>query len=279
MSMSSAAGSHAKTSALPEKAQGSPEQGPVFGTSSLGSLARYDPATLSWRTSQLSLLEEWTLFSGRFPRSGMTQSGTLFQLQPLALRTEGNGCGSWPTPQASDAKRGPDARDRPGSGGPNLLHAARTYPTPTADACIGSAPTPEMAERFRRKGRSGSFVEAVAAVMFPTPSASMMPCEGTVRLARKAWLDGHATLEEASAIAGRDVRAKQGKVPAMLPTPTVQDASNNGGPSQHKRNSLPLNAVAGGALNPTWVEWLMGFPLGWTDCGASETRSFRKSSK
>ena len=23
--------------------------------------------------------------------------------------------------------------------------------------------------------------------------------------------------------------------------------------------------VAGGALNPIWVEWLMGFPLNWTD--------------
>ena len=27
-----------------------------------------------------------------------------------------------------------------------------------------------------------------------------------------------------------------------------------------------------GKLNPTWVEWLMGFPLGWTDLDASETR-------
>jgi DNA (cytosine-5)-methyltransferase 1 len=23
-----------------------------------------------------------------------------------------------------------------------------------------------------------------------------------------------------------------------------------------------------GTLNPTWVEWLMGFPLGWTDLNA-----------
>jgi len=23
--------------------------------------------------------------------------------------------------------------------------------------------------------------------------------------------------------------------------------------------------LAGGALNPMWVEWLMGWPLGWTD--------------
>ncbi len=26
-----------------------------------------------------------------------------------------------------------------------------------------------------------------------------------------------------------------------------------------------------GALNPTWVEWLMGFPIGWTDLKHSET--------
>ena len=23
--------------------------------------------------------------------------------------------------------------------------------------------------------------------------------------------------------------------------------------------------MTGGQLNPTWVEWLMGFPIGWTD--------------
>ena len=32
-----------------------------------------------------------------------------------------------------------------------------------------------------------------------------------------------------------------------------------------------------GALNPTWVEWLMGFPLGWTDLEDSATPSSRKS--
>ena len=26
-----------------------------------------------------------------------------------------------------------------------------------------------------------------------------------------------------------------------------------------------------GALNPPWVEWLMGWPLGWTDLKPSET--------
>ena len=51
----------------------------------------------------------------------------------------------------------------------------------------------------------------------------------------------------------------------MWPTPTTQDGKNNGGKSQHMRNSKPLNAEVGGALNPQWVEWLMGYPIGWTD--------------
>jgi hypothetical protein len=31
-----------------------------------------------------------------------------------------------------------------------------------------------------------------------------------------------------------------------------------------------------GTLNPTWIEWLMGFPLGWTDCDALETPKFQQ---
>lgn len=60
------------------------------------------------------------------------------------------------------------------------------------------------------------------------------------------------------------------------PTPTVQDSSNNGAPSQMVRNTKPLNAEVGGPLNPQWVEWLMGWPIGWTDLGASAMDSFRQ---
>jgi hypothetical protein len=62
----------------------------------------------------------------------------------------------------------------------------------------------------------------------------------------------------------------------MWPTPTAQDAKNNGAPSQMERNTKPLNAEVGGALNPTWVEWLMGWPLGWTDCAVSATDKYRR---
>jgi len=60
------------------------------------------------------------------------------------------------------------------------------------------------------------------------------------------------------------------------PTPTAQDAANNGGPSQHERNSKPLNAAVGGSLNPTWVEWLMGWPIGWTSLRPLATDRFRQ---
>jgi hypothetical protein len=64
---------------------------------------------------------------------------------------------------------------------------------------------------------------------------------------------------------------------SMWPTPTAQDASNNGG--AYERNSLPLNALIGGPLNPTWVEWLMGYPTEWTALKPSATPSSRKSRK
>jgi len=49
---------------------------------------------------------------------------------------------------------------------------------------------------------------------------------------------------------------------AMWPTPQSRDWK--GSPSEkHKNYSLPREV--GGQLNPTWVCWLMGFPLDWLD--------------
>lgn len=62
----------------------------------------------------------------------------------------------------------------------------------------------------------------------------------------------------------------------MLPPLTCQDAKNNGTPSQAKRNSPLLNALAGGPLNPVWCEWFMGWPEGWTELKPLETDKFRQ---
>lgn len=72
----------------------------------------------------------------------------------------------------------------------------------------------------------------------------------------------------------------------MWPTPCASEArqgfqnrQNGKKGSQESLSTVVQGApasVAGGALNPTWVEWLMGWPLGWTDCAASATDKYRQ---
>ena len=58
------------------------------------------------------------------------------------------------------------------------------------------------------------------------------------------------------------------------PTPTSHNAKETNAPSESTRNTPTLAAQAGGHLNPMWVEWLMGWPLGWTDLKPLETDKF-----
>lgn len=61
-----------------------------------------------------------------------------------------------------------------------------------------------------------------------------------------------------------------------LPTPTARDwKSGKASPATMARNSRPLSKVIGGLLAPAFVEWLMGFPRGWTDCAPLATARFR----
>ena len=73
----------------------------------------------------------------------------------------------------------------------------------------------------------------------------------------------------------------------LWPTPRASDGA---GKSSHGRTwsttDRNLHTVmrelgeteTGGQLNPTWVEWLMGYPTGWTDLEDSETPLSHKSS-
>ena len=60
------------------------------------------------------------------------------------------------------------------------------------------------------------------------------------------------------------------------PTPTAHNAKETNAPSEAKRNEPTLASRAGGPLNPTWVEWLMGWPLEWTDLKPLEMDKFQE---
>ena len=63
----------------------------------------------------------------------------------------------------------------------------------------------------------------------------------------------------------------------LWPTPTRDGNYNRKGASATSGDGLAT--AVGGSLNPTWVEWLMGFPLGWTALKHWATPSSRKSQK
>lgn len=63
----------------------------------------------------------------------------------------------------------------------------------------------------------------------------------------------------------------------LLTTPCADDTGYRKG--KYAQGGTALSTQIGGQLNPTWVEWLMGFPLGWTALERSETPSSRKSRK
>jgi hypothetical protein len=68
----------------------------------------------------------------------------------------------------------------------------------------------------------------------------------------------------------------------IYPTPTARDYRAPGLPEKRQarmeERAQPLPEVIGGMLNPQWVEWLMGFPIGWTDCDVSAMQSCHNKS-
>jgi len=74
-----------------------------------GSYASYDRDSSLWRTSQISLYEDSTEFSGTLPRSGTMRNGRLYPRQTPELPTSAHDCSSWrwPTPIAADGAKVP----------------------------------------------------------------------------------------------------------------------------------------------------------------------------
>ena len=97
---------------------------------------------------------------------------------------------------------------------------------------------------------------------FHTPNTTGLDGGSNSRKALKKRMDMWPT----PCLPGNGGSNGKAKMKAMLwPTPTAHDAKETNAPSESNRNTPTLAAQAGGQLNPTWVEWIMGWPLEWTD--------------
>jgi hypothetical protein len=220
----------------PARALASLESVPGYGPSTPALLASYDRPTQSWRTSQLCLDGELSVFSETFPKSGMTRSGRLFLLPTLELPTLESESGLWPTPDA---------------GAFNISESPESFMA--------------RAERMGKKHSHATFKPplGVAVKMWPTPTS-------------RDYRSENCSQDYAEK---RNSEARGKSLPwmaKMFPTPRSSGITMGGGSNQRKA-AAARGTLVSGALNPTWVEWLMGFPLGWTVCDPSEMRSSRRS--
>jgi len=146
------ADSLARTSASPERAQESTAAAPACGPTWRGSLAKFDPASCSWKTAQLSLLEDLAESLETWPRSGLMLRGECFPLLTLEHRTVESGSGLWPTPTSTLGSHGGLVTPSKAREGGTLIEAvsSRMWPTPTAsdNRNRGTTQTPAIARRI-----------------------------------------------------------------------------------------------------------------------------------
>lgn len=197
------------------------------------SLATYDPNTHSWKTSQVCLVGELEEYSETFPKSGMTLNGKLYRRQHSEHLTNATESSLWRTPDANCGNRGNRSREayldcvKNGTHTVNLIDQVKhgLLPTPTAS-----------------DGDQGAILNENTKIIYLK--------SGKPRKISNQGVSGSVGLS---------------RYMQLLPTPTTQDAKNNGSKSQAERNSPPLNAVVGGKLNANFVEYLMGYPQEWTN--------------
>ena len=235
--MSYRAGFHAKTSLPQEKVSESKESGQECGEKWRGSFVKYDPDSSLWRTHQCSLLGDLEPFSETWPQWGLMRNGECWEQRTLEQTIRGTGFGlsdnKWATPTTMDK-----------------------LPPKSAQALLKEA-------THARPGRSkpANLRDQVSNMQnWPTPNAwdgKRGPRSEEHLMTKK----GQVTLVTA---------VKQAEREKLLPTPNARDWKD--GKTAGNRKSPGLGVVAhqlepqtGGQLNPTWIEWLMGWPLGWSE--------------
>ena len=269
--MSSLEASPAKTSPLQGIKQvlkasvaDSGQSAPVF-------LGRFDPGTPSLKTSQTCFLENGEIglseFSATFPRSGMMRSGTVYQLPNLARTITEIGCGSsvtqtqtfyWRTPDTGNGGtpkaflKGETHRESGHAIQVRLSDQVKMWPTPTSNSAGEGKFIKQLVTKDGKKAaqnqraynpKTGIHTHITlnrAVQLWPTPTVATI----------------HASMEAHRKEAARLHPKGQNTLGAEVATREASSKNNT------------LEETTNGTLNPTWVEWLMGFPIGHTDLNA-----------
>ena len=220
-----------------EKEPDKPIQG-ICGHQQSSVFASYDRDLHSWKMSQGCLaLDISDEFSETWPRAGTMQDGRVWEQTMSELTTEENESGYWPF-KIGTPKHGTGTKGR--------SKKFREGKTPNPQEFVQKWPKPSTLDH-KSDGQK---------VMDRIMNGKMKPCD--------QWLRNFVR---------------------KLPTPTRRDFRSGDKPEHRRAQNLTgkhtpmLNDVVapGGQLNPTWIEWLMGWPEEWTDSKLLETDKFRSA--
>jgi hypothetical protein len=248
----------AKTSAPQGGGLASTESAAGCGEKWRASFTKYNPDSRSWKTHQCSLLGDLEEFSATWPQWGLMRNGECWEQQTLAQTTSETASGLWATPAASDGQRGGTITDKmTGQSLPQMVNTPAKWPTPTVQdseqaggkGCIAS-------------GKRGLSLHQ-ATQLWPSPNA-------------RDWKDSGAS----------QGNRKFPNLGTQVHWPTPRSCSAMAATLTDQGQRFPNletvmahtdQATIGGQLNPMWVEWLMGWPLGWTDLKPLATDKFHSA--
>lgn len=197
------------------------------GPTQLGSFAKYDPDSRSWKTCRdffgTNILGESSVI---WPKRGTMRTGACWEPTTLAPHTIASDFGFWPTVTRREWKNSA-GRQSKGRATENLAaRAARPmmFPTPVNPVSCGGGTGLDSGSNSRRAAKSCG--------LWPTPTVG----------------------DASDSVAPRPSRAATNRQTEYLNRTVAQSA---GGCATPPTKTPPLS--------PMWVEWLMAWPLGWTD--------------
>ena len=206
------------------------------------SFAKWNPDLSLWRTSQRSLLGGWMSFSETWPRWGSMQNGVCWEHITPEHLTSVIGSGLWPTPTKLIQQEDPES----------FL---------------------KRQEKWRGTYSNGIPLDlAVKIVPSHAKPAGNFGANGAYAIGRS--VDVQVPMTEMLSTVLRN-----------WPTPNARDYKDHGAnvdwqkvASKSKLAGVVMvrqNNQAGGSMNPPWVAWLMGWPVGWTDLKPLAMDKFR----
>lgn len=261
----------AKTFQQPEEEQVSPENVRDSGVRWRELSVKYDQDLSSWRTHQCLFQEVLEESSLTLPRWGLMRNGELSERTTPEHLTNVTESGCWlGTPTASMSQRSED-------------FAEGRMPTPAE--YVQKWPTPLSSDHKNRGPNSKQQGLSELVRIWPTPSANNYEQTDLDKLLERReriksqGINGNGfglTLANAVLIEERKTWATPRTSDFKSCGPVGSKSHHHMTEKQYLCAQVKEEDQPTGHLNPDWTEWLMGWPIGWTDSKPLETDKFQQ---